>query len=279
MSTAHEQFDELVAGHVLDALEGEDAARFAAHLAAGCADCERTIVAYREALARAADDLSEAPPGRARHTLLRRIGQAPAPRSRLGGLVAFGASMALAASVAAVVRASWVRARYEQRLDRLASEAAGLRAQLAEQVRTVSDLHEKLDRQEKTLTLVKAQADELGRTLALLNDPESRLVSLAGLKPKPDAQGRIIWNPRAGGLLVASNLPPLPEGKVYELWAIAGGKPVPAGLFGVDAQGSGRLVVTPLAGIEGVQVFAVTLEPAGGVPSPTGEMYLASKSA
>jgi anti-sigma-K factor RskA len=279
MSTAHEQFDELVAGHVLGALEGEDAARFAAHLGAGCIECERAIVAYQDALARVADDLSEAPPGRVRHALLRRIGEAPAMRSRLGGMAGWAASMALAASVAAVVSASWVRGRYEERLDRLASEAAGLRAQLAEQVRTVSDLQLKLDQQEKTLTLVKAEAGELGRTLALLSDPESRLVSLAGLKPKPDAQGRLIWNPRSGGLLVASNLPPLPEGKIYELWAIAGGKPLPAGLFGVDAQGSGRLVVTALAGVEAVDVFAVTLEPAAGVPSPTGEMYLASKRA
>jgi len=104
-------------------------------------------------------------------------------------------------------------------------------------------------------------------------------VTLGGLTPHPQAQARIIWNAHAGGLLVAADLPPLPEGKIYELWAIAGGKPLPAGLFGVDAQGKGRLAVAPLPGGASVDVFAVTLEPAGGVQSPTGAMYLASKKA
>jgi len=279
MSPAHEEFDELVAGYVLGVLEGEDASRFAAHLAGGCAACERAVIDYQEALARAAAAVREAPPARVRHALLQRVGEAPARRSRVGQALAWAASVALAASIAAVVSGSWVRARYEARLDQLAGEAAGLRAALAAQVQTVSDLRRKLDEQEKTLTLVKAQAAEQERTLALLGDPETRLVSLAGLAPRPQAQGRIIWNARAGGLLVAADLPPPPAGKVYELWAIAGGKPLPAGLFTVDAEGKGSLAVAPLAGVATVEVFAVTLEPAEGVQSPTGAMYLASKKA
>ena len=279
MSAAHEPLDELVAGHVLGALEGEDASRFAAHLAAGCTECERAIVEYQEALAGAAADVREAPPARVRHALLERIGESPARRSRVGQALGWAASVALAAGIGAVVSASWVRARYEVRLEQMASEAAGLQAELAEQVRTVSDLRQRLGEQERTLTLVKAQAAEQERTLALLGDPETRLVTLGGLTPHPQAQARIIWNAHAGGLLVAADLPPLPEGKIYELWAIAGGKPLPAGLFGVDAQGKGRLAVAPLPGGATVDVFAVTLEPAGGVQSPTGAMYLASKKA
>ena len=197
----------------------------------------------------------------------------------MGQALGWAASVAFAAGIGAVVSASWVRARYEVRLEQMASEAAGLRAELAEQVRTVSDLRQRLGEQERTLTLVKAQAAEQEGTLALLGDPETRLVTLGGLTPHPQAQARIIWNAHAGGLLVAADLPPLPEGKVYELWAIAGGKPLPAGLFGVDAQGKGRLAVAPLPGGATVDVFAVTLEPAGGVQSPTGAMYLASKKA
>jgi len=279
MSAAHEPFDELVAGHVLGALEGDDARRFAAHRAGGCAECERAIGEYHEALARAAAAFREAPPARVRHALLQRVGEAPTRRSRAGQALGWVASVALAASIAAVVSASWVRARYEVRLDQLASEAAGLRAALAQQVQTVSDLRRQLDETEKTLTLVKAQAAAQERTLALLGDPETRLVSLAGLAPRPQAQGRIIWNARAGGLLVAADLPPPPAGKIYELWAIAGGKPLPAGLFTVDAEGKGSLAVAPLPGVATVDVFAVTLEPAEGVQSPTGAMYLASKKA
>jgi anti-sigma-K factor RskA len=68
-------------------------------------------------------------------------------------------------------------------------------------------------------------------------------------------------------------------GKSYELWAIAGtNAPVSAGVFSVDASGTGSLAVRPLPGVSTVNAFAVTLEPAGGLPAPSGEMYLLGKS-
>ena len=40
-------------------------------------------------------------------------------------------------------------------------------------------------------------------------------------------------------LLIASNLPPAPAGKIYEMWMIPkGGKPVPAGLFQSESTGA-----------------------------------------
>jgi hypothetical protein len=139
-------------------------------------------------------------------------------------------------------------------------------------------LRQRLADQEHTLTLVRAEADEQRRQAALLSDPATRVVQLAGLPPSPRAQGRVVWHPRNGGVLVTLDLPPAPAGKTYELWAIADGKPRPAGLFNVDAAGKGTLAVPPIEGVEEVQVFAVTLEPEGGVPQPTGAMYLASKT-
>jgi hypothetical protein len=118
------------------------------------------------------------------------------------------------------------------------------------------------------------QAQEI---MDLLRAPGTQLVALGGLRPSPTAHGLMLWRPSGGGTFVADGLPTPPVGKTYQLWAIAGGKPVSAGVFGVDPSGSGSLRVTPLAGVPKVDVFAVTLEPAGGVPQPTGEMYLASK--
>lgn len=34
----------------------------------------------------------------------------------------------------------------------------------------------------------------------------------------------------------------------------------------------------PLPGVKKAEIFAVTLEPAGGLPQPAGEMYLAGKA-
>ena len=109
----------------------------------------------------------------------------------------------------------------------------------------------------------------------LLRDPETRVVSLGGLAPAPTASGRVVWNEKAGGRLYVTGLPPAPSGKTYELWTIAGAEPRPAGTFDVDASGRASHPVPP-AGEGPVKVFAVTVEPAGGTPAPTGPMVLAS---
>ena len=109
----------------------------------------------------------------------------------------------------------------------------------------------------------------------IVGQPDAECV----VRGNPSAKARMIWNAREGGLLIAAGLPSPPEGKTYQLWAIAGqNAPVSAGVFGVDARGAGSLQVSPLPGVDKVTVFAVTLEPAGGVAAPSGAMVLAGKS-
>lgn len=290
---SHAPFEELAAAYALGALDAEERERFEAHLGAGCGTCSRAVLDYQEALARAAADLAAPPPARVRQAVLERLDgpvasvPRPAPVGRPAVTVLrWAAGLAMAAGLAAWVTSAWVGAQYERQLAQVAEEAAALRAQLAAgerdiaQVRaSLAELQARLAEQERTLTLVRAESADQSRMLALLQDPETRIVTLAGLPPSPGAKARMLWNPRAGGLLVAADLPPLPEGKIYELWAIAAGKPVPAGLFAVDAQGRGSVKVSQLAGVTDVDVFAVTIEPAAGVPAPTGAMVLASKKA
>jgi anti-sigma-K factor RskA len=115
--------------------------------------------------------------------------------------------------------------------------------------------------------------------VAILRDPATQMVALAGQAPSPEARGRMLWHAAQGGIFVAAGLPAPPPGKAYQLWAIAGqGTPVPAGVFTPDARGVGSLRVPPLPGVGRVDVFAVTLEPAGGRPAPSGAMYLVGKS-
>jgi len=110
----------------------------------------------------------------------------------------------------------------------------------------------------------------------LLRDPATRVVTLRGLGPSPGATGWLIWHQTAGGQLFVANLPPAASGKAYELWTIGEGAPRPAGVFRVDAEGRATHRVEPVEGGKPVKVFAVTLEPEGGVPAPTGPMVLAS---
>src|SRR5436309_305552 len=69
---------------------------------------------------------------------------------------------------------------------------------------------------------------------------------------------------------------PPPEVKQALLSRIAAVAPTASGVFRVDAEGGATHRVEPVEGGKPVKVFAVTLEPEGGVPAPTGPMVLAS---
>lgn len=156
--------------------------------------------------------------------------------------------------------------------------AAGLGA-IAVGLSLSSSYETRLHALAREAAVLKADIDREQRFLGMLRDPATALVVLSGLEPAPSARARIVWNEDAGGFLVADGLPPTPAGKAYQLWAIAGkNPPVPAGVFTVDTKGAGSLRVPRLSGVNKVDAFTVTLEPAGGLPAPSGWMYLAGKS-
>lgn len=144
---------------------------------------------------------------------------------------------------------------------------------------TVGELRRELAARAQEAALLRGEIARQRDLLALLGAPETRPVALAGLAPSPTARGRIWWNgDRRAGFFVASGLPPAPAGKTYQLWVISGGTPVSAGTFPVDQRGEAILRVGPIPEAARADVFAVTLEPAGGLPAPSGAMYLAGKS-
>ena len=107
--------------------------------------------------------------------------------------------------------------------------------------------------------------------LALLSAPDTIVrVSQEGATQPP--QGKVFLNPKRGVLLLASNLPPAPEGKLYEMWVIpAGGKPIPAGLFQSESNGTAVHLQQGPVDVASTGAVAVTLEPAGGAPQPTSQ--------
>lgn len=131
-------------------------------------------------------------------------------------------------------------------------------------------------RYEDKIHSLRLTLEEKEKALELIQARQTQTVQLAGLPPSPNAFGKVFWNQKANaGVLVAFDLPPLPEGKVYQLWAIQGAVPVDAGVFFPDPEGTAALRVKPLSDPrQTIQLFAITVEPAGGSPQPTGEMYL-----
>jgi anti-sigma-K factor RskA len=248
-----DEIAELAAGYALGALDADDRARFDALLAAGDALATAALRDFEGAVAGLAAETIEAPAPAVKAALMARIvaeGRSREAVARPRSKWTFVLSGAMAAGIAAIAVGWVVSTTYDRRVTQLAQETAALKQEL-----------------ERQQSLV-----------ALLRDPATQVVALSGLEAAPGARARMLWHETAGGLLVAQGLPPAPEGKAYELWAIAGkNAPVPAGVFTVDAKGVGSLRVAPLRVDGPVDTFAVTLEPASGVPAPTGAMYLAGK--
>jgi hypothetical protein len=112
--------------------------------------------------------------------------------------------------------------------------------------------------------------------LAWLKDPRVQVALLKGLEANPNAKARLLWHPESKqGILWVSGLPPLPLEKSYELWAFVGDQPVPAGTFDANADGATVIPISKQENLGEAPVkFAVSVEPKGGVPSPTGAIVL-----
>ncbi len=95
----------------------------------------------------------------------------------------------------------------------------------------------------------------------------------------PEVTGDLLWTKRHVTLRVRG-LPPLPPGKVYQLWHIMPGMPGPVGqkTFVLDA--SGILVGSDSMkdAITAQCSFAITMEPLGGSPSPTLPIYALARN-
>lgn len=129
-------------------------------------------------------------------------------------------------------------------------------------------------------TRLASLQDELARReeqLKVLAAKEIHISIMSGLDVNPVGYGKIIWDPEKGAaILQVSNLPAVPADKDYQLWVIKDKKPISAGVFAVEDPGDNFYKIEGLAitNPKEIAAFAVTLEPKGGVPQPTGAMYM-----
>ena len=121
--------------------------------------------------------------------------------------------------------------------------------------------------------------DELDRTKAVVDllhaSDTVRVKMMSGTAPWPWPEGKVYYHPKEGLLFMASNMPPVEAGKVYQLWYVPEhGSPLSAGVFAPDLHGNATLMSPPSAKTMMPKAFAVTIERAGGSPEPTGPEVL-----
>jgi len=114
---------------------------------------------------------------------------------------------------------------------------------------------------------------ELAQINAVLSAPPYKVIYLAGQGPAPEATARVYWDIRGHRWIVTANLPPAPQGKIYQLWFVTSAAKVSAGLIKPDKAGHGFAVLAYPSTLPHVQKTAITLEPDGGSPQPTSDIY------
>jgi anti-sigma-K factor RskA len=121
----------------------------------------------------------------------------------------------------------------------------------------------------RSLEQEREARDQVDRALAVLADPQARLVALSG------GDGSLVVSSTGDAALVLRELPAAPTGKDYEAWVVEDGTPRPAGVF----EGGGAVAVGLERPVPEGALVAVTLEPDGGVDVPTGEQVVRSEPA
>jgi anti-sigma-K factor RskA len=229
-----ESLHDLAGAYVLGALEPGERAAVARHLAE-CSACAAEMRALRPV----ADGLARAvplsdPPPELRERVLR-AATGRAPRAARTRMIGRGFDARWLAAAAAVLVALGLGVYVVQLRDRL----------------TVVDQ----------------------RAALVLGAPDLLRVDLGSPAGTP-AKGRAFWSRSRGLVFTAVDLPRLAPGKVYQLWIVGPQAPVSAAIFEPDPAGRAMAVVEPAPSLPDPAAFAVTVEPAGGMPQPTGDKVL-----
>ena len=123
---------------------------------------------------------------------------------------------------------------------------------------------------------LEAQNEQQRVLFATVTSPDVRVVNLAGQGINSSATGRIFWDEQARRwLFYVRHLNPAPGNRTYQLWFVpAAGNPVSAAIFNTLADGSAVMEVAVPGSIDALKAAAVTTEPAGGLPQPSGAYAL-----
>jgi anti-sigma-K factor RskA len=249
----HEQLGDQAAAYVLGALTPAEQQVFEAHLAT-CVPCAaevRSLALVGVALAQAAP--AAEPPAPVRARLLARL-SARHVSVHVGWLAA-------AASVALAVA--------------LGGYSLQLRGRVATLQSRLRDATLRADAGERQMADVRRTAVDAQSSLLVLAAPDLARIDLAGQPAAPTATARAFWSRARGLVFTASNLPPPPPGRAYQLWVLtAQPAPISAGMLTLDANGGVNARFDTPPDLPRPVAMAVTLEPEGGVPSPTGDKYL-----
>ena len=260
--SAHPQFAEALALYAMGALDNpQDLAALEAHLGA-CGDCRRELEALRADTALLAlSATGPQPPARSRQRLLSALAAEPRVERRNPQRYALGR-----------LRRRWVTIAPVMMMAMLAVFSILLWRDLRNTRRSLNRTQAQLEQVQSDLARTNKDLAEAKMIRDLMHAPDAWPLTLVSRKTPPQPQIKTVYSKQQGALLLmASNLTPLPQDKIYQVWLLpaSGGAPMSAGWFKPDSKGNGMMFHKMASADISAKGFAVTIEPAGGSQTPT----------
>jgi anti-sigma-K factor RskA len=104
-----------------------------------------------------------------------------------------------------------------------------------------------------------------------------RVIAMVGTDAAPASAGTLVADSDGEyGTLIVEGLPVLDQDHQYQLWLIRDGQRTSGGVFSVNPEGYGALMVSSPEPLSSYPAFGITIEPEGGSPEPTGDKVLGS---
>jgi anti-sigma-K factor RskA len=231
----HDDLHDMAALYAVDALVGDETARFETHLRA-CASCRREVDEFRAVAGQLASSVAEPPPDALKASVLSRVAETPQESGDLENEEAH---------VGPVVIEMLPESRRARRWITPIAVAAVLIA-----IVSVGAVVVNLRSDDVTMSDVQSSDDLVVATL-----------------DGSDADIVVSWSPDLGRVVVeGEDVAGVADDEVYELWAIVGETPVPAGL--IPHEGGGVSAMFEFD-IDDVSAWGITVEPEGGSDVPT----------
>ena len=261
----HEQTVAELGAYALDALSPDERSSVEEHLKT-CDACRTELKAMSETAAALASSVPPRPMDEKRSAavkerLFERIRAEKRVVTPIQSVTIPGKSRQVPWWLAAAASVAFAIATYQ--LIRTAQERDAIRTQLVTESMRSSALKDSLAQRERML-LDMAGADV-------------KVVELVANNRRPNA--RMFWAQSTNTwTMFAHSIPAPAQGRTYQLWLITrDGQRISAGTFAPDPTGSAVVTAQYPLAADALQMIAVTEEPAGGVPQPTGEVLIAGQ--
>ena len=145
------------------------------------------------------------------------------------------------------------------------------RDRMREQVAALDSVQSPTD----SLTAMLSRKDSM---IAVMTGPDVKVVPLV-VEGAREPLGRMMWNRASNDwIMVTYNLRPPKPGKTYQVWLVTDDAKISAGTFHPDANGGTFMHARYAMDRNALRAVAITEEPEGGMPAPTGPMVVAGNA-